>query len=888
MFATLELPIRDDSRHKRLQGGRACQPCRMKKIKCDGKQACMQCKARRRKCYYIKNNDESYIRLDATLTTNTVTNSNNNDHEAMDIVEHTKQEPDDYLFSNHSKLLMGVDQSNNCNGSQQKQPPFNRTDKLIEQLTDGLTKLTLNQQQQQQDRDQTNKMVNMIINQGMDPSSSSPSSSLDKNNSNNITPWKSYGEFIRWTPEAYPPVNYSVALEMPSRAIQEQLIDSFFSHCHYLLPTISRRLFYDQLKMKGPLITPLLLNIMYAHASLYDPLWVHQSKTFYYRARQLVDDFLDTPRMSTVIALLYLTSYDDGTHSSRCWMYCGMAVRMSLSLGLYKPNYYSNEMSQFDVEIRKRVLWACYVMDQLQSCFMERPSMLSYRIITLNLPTPLPEDNDEERMAVAALSHLCQLVIILEKVVVFFTQTHQQHSFSSSPAPSSTTTHLTTPPLSSSSTSSASNSHHSMNTSTSASKLFMNSLEDEQQVLIFLNEIKRWRDKLPLHLTWYEDNLKRQQDSFSNMNNNNNNKHHKNANHHNSSSSSSMLYQNCHWTVINLNLLSFVLELSLHLCCQYHVITDREQYLIRTISQLVSLTLQQASSRISMTLTAFSGLFCTSAILSYHAMKKLNIHDNKNNHNDNNINNNNSTTIDEDGNGNNVIATLFRQGLIDIRQCLQYISAQDIQRFSHLIDLVLTLSTSPSLHNHNNNNNLSPSSLFMDQAMDANMAAAAAAVVSATGVVGGDHDLDTFNNNIHHPHQQGPSPSTYFGGHIVPSMYDDKSNNSLSHVLPHSATNTMKTSMPIMLPLQVNSSSSTSRSSFGLPPISTTSINPHSAMLAKQSSIEPADYTFELISVTDEWARSLNYDQQQQQRNNNNNQQQQHHHPNSNNTHPLS
>ncbi|KAI9283397.1 hypothetical protein BY458DRAFT_496397 [Sporodiniella umbellata] len=33
MFATLELALKDDSRHKRLKVGRACHPCRMKKIK---------------------------------------------------------------------------------------------------------------------------------------------------------------------------------------------------------------------------------------------------------------------------------------------------------------------------------------------------------------------------------------------------------------------------------------------------------------------------------------------------------------------------------------------------------------------------------------------------------------------------------------------------------------------------------------------------------------------------------------------------------------------------------------------------------------------------------------------------------------------------------------
>lgn len=379
--------------------------------------------ARRRKCVYLKNPDETYIRLDPVNETTTLESNSNNDDDNKIYAEN---KPDTLFASNYE------------NGTSSPQQPANRPDKMIEQLTDGLVRLTLHH----------------------DPS---------KLGTEAITPWHSYGEFIRWTPEPHLPTYYTAPIDMPTRSTQENLIRIFFDECHATLPILSKSMFYDQLTVKGPLITPLLLNVMYAHASKHikDPTFrsdpndpTTQGDLFYHRARRLIDDFLDVPRVSTVIALLYLAVYDhipEKGRSSRGWMYSGMAIRMCFELGLHTANY-SSQMSQCDIEIRKRVLWTCYVMDKLESCTMERPWMIKSKDIALDFSASLPEDSARDRLLLESFNQLCRLMILVEKVIHFFTYDMKN--------------------------------------------LNLWTISEENQILQYLDAIYQWREMLPNELQW--------------------------------------------------------------------------------------------------------------------------------------------------------------------------------------------------------------------------------------------------------------------------------------------------------------------------------------------------------------------------------------------------
>ncbi|CDH52684.1 hypothetical protein RO3G_11822 [Lichtheimia corymbifera JMRC:FSU:9682] len=547
MFATLELPVRDDCRHKRLKVGRACHPCRMKKIKCDGKQPCMQCKARQRQCVYSKNTDETYIKLDPV--------EESSDACLQEVAERAQEQqrryattsfmpttttststpttmPDQTLMNEDTALFASSTSSNGIrHGSEQPPAANTRPDKMIEQLTEELVNLTL------QSEGGGSSTAATTTSQKGDGSDINGTSTVVK--SDQVTPWQHYGSLVRWSPEPSLPSSYCIAIDMPTRDIQERLLHIFFTHCHpAILPTFSRRMFFDQLQVKGPLITPLLLNVMYAYAAKHlsdtSTTIAHshlQADAFFSRARQLVDDFLDVPRVSTVIALLYMTTFEgtSGTRWShtRAWMYCGMAVRMCLDLGLH-TTHYSSQMSLFDIELRKRVLWTCYVMDKWASGMAERPWMLRAQDLVLEFPAPMPEDDPQEVTVLNSFIALCRLSMLTEKVAEFFSDTARHSEWT---------------------------------------------MQDEAEILHFLGELDRWREDTQ-------------------------------------SSSSSPFLSLVH-------LLGYDLELSLVLCCRYQpAFTERRRSLAHTVTQLVSLILQQQpkmSTLVPFSLLAFSALFAALA-----------------------------------------------------------------------------------------------------------------------------------------------------------------------------------------------------------------------------------------------------------------------------------
>ncbi|KAG1146260.1 hypothetical protein G6F36_015050 [Rhizopus arrhizus] len=135
----------DDSKQKRLKVGRACHPCRMKKIKCDGKQPCMQCKARRRKCSYLKNPDENLIRL-----------------QPLDNPETTDPVDDNKKYTPDRSHSLFATQPDLIHTDPSQHPSSTRPDTMIRQLTQGLVQLSLN-------TDESTKLEN-----------------------ENVTPWRSY------------------------------------------------------------------------------------------------------------------------------------------------------------------------------------------------------------------------------------------------------------------------------------------------------------------------------------------------------------------------------------------------------------------------------------------------------------------------------------------------------------------------------------------------------------------------------------------------------------------------------------------------------------------------------------------------------------------------
>ncbi|KAI8335981.1 fungal-specific transcription factor domain-containing protein [Choanephora cucurbitarum] len=337
--------------NKRLKVGRACYTCRAKKIK-----------SRQRPCSFYK---DGSLESDQQEPPNETVYDNMDGFFDSSSSRATKDNDDHILFADTSSV--------NHNKLKRRGPLMeSRISNTLGALGENLRKM-----------------------------SSADSSRLAEKLLNTTD---SYGSFIMWMPEPSLPSRYSGSIEMPSREIQMALIDQFFSQRYECIAYIPRHHFYEQIKTKGLLITPLLLNTIYAHAARFvDIPDCPKTEVFYQRARRLIDDFLDVPRISTVVALCLLSLYESspsiyrpGSLQCRQWQYSGMACRMALELGLHDDTNVHNGLSSVDIELRRRVFWGCYDLDKFQSGGWERPWMISGCYIKTMLPSILPEETEDD------------------------------------------------------------------------------------------------------------------------------------------------------------------------------------------------------------------------------------------------------------------------------------------------------------------------------------------------------------------------------------------------------------------------------------------------------------------------------------------------------------
>ncbi|KAM0521358.1 hypothetical protein ACHAPE_002838 [Trichoderma viride] len=117
------------------------------------------------------------------------------------------------------------------------------------------------------------------------------------------------------------------------------------------------------------------------------------SRKYYDTAMQLMQPSLMSEwRIEKVQALLLGARFlQSSSYSDECWTVLGLAIRIAYDLELHRPP----DPEKFDCigqEVRKRVWYACFGLDQLLSMIYGRPAATS----TATFSTPLPEDLDDD------------------------------------------------------------------------------------------------------------------------------------------------------------------------------------------------------------------------------------------------------------------------------------------------------------------------------------------------------------------------------------------------------------------------------------------------------------------------------------------------------------
>lgn len=216
--------------------------------------------------------------------------------------------------------------------------------------------------------------------------------------------------------------------ELPPKDLSDHLLDLYFKHFYPLLPILHKRSFLAALEseQRPP---HLLLNAIYAVASRISPdirvrsdpnLRDTAGDVFFERARILLDFEWDGYKVSTVQALLLLSSHQNGALKNiRGWLYSGLAFRMCQNLGLNR-NCDDWNLSPDEKEERKRVFYCCFVLDRLTCAMHGRAPMIDDR--DLDTPIPLEVDEDDKHNQPTIMDSFHQLINLCEILGDILTQ----------------------------------------------------------------------------------------------------------------------------------------------------------------------------------------------------------------------------------------------------------------------------------------------------------------------------------------------------------------------------------------------------------------------------------------------------------------------------------
>lgn len=231
------------------------------------------------------------------------------------------------------------------------------------------------------------------------------------------------------------PVQENLSTDLPSPALQDHLLNLYFTYVHPSLPVIHKHSFQEAYKA-GPDTPPsesgarspsgspfnrrsrhvpnLLLLVMFSLASRYadDPsnpmpspdsgvMWA-AGDLYLDRAKVLLDGSYSSSRPTTCQALLLMGYREIGIGAmAQAWTYIGMAIRMAQDLGMHRSadGWARRELggklfTDAELQTRRRIWYSCVVMDKYVSSYIGRPLAIFER----DFDTQLPSESDAEEL----------------------------------------------------------------------------------------------------------------------------------------------------------------------------------------------------------------------------------------------------------------------------------------------------------------------------------------------------------------------------------------------------------------------------------------------------------------------------------------------------------
>ncbi|KAK2753912.1 hypothetical protein FQN54_007271 [Arachnomyces sp. PD_36] len=214
-------------------------------------------------------------------------------------------------------------------------------------------------------------------------------------------------QHARSTPDRYsdpslsmqqPPLSALPPAPVHNALLPDLLLDTYFNRIHgkpfYILdePNIRHR---HQLGQLPPFLSMAIYALTWRYAALSGNPDVSSQLGYEYgiKARRAVD--IDDPTIDGLQTLLLLSlAFFANGQGKKAYMTLSNCVGMVVALDLYReaPGSASpsSKRSSPDREMKRRLFWACYMMDRFTCCGSKRPSLISDSSISLRLPSWLP------------------------------------------------------------------------------------------------------------------------------------------------------------------------------------------------------------------------------------------------------------------------------------------------------------------------------------------------------------------------------------------------------------------------------------------------------------------------------------------------------------------
>ncbi|QUC22256.1 uncharacterized protein UV8b_06497 [Ustilaginoidea virens] len=189
---------------------------------------------------------------------------------------------------------------------------------------------------------------------------------------------------------------------LPSKETQEHLAEVFFDSVYGQAYHLLHKPSYMR-KLRNNSLPPVLILSVCAVASRFALQSSNSSATtkpflrgeeWASHARDICTRRYEWPNITVLTCLLILGLHEFGTcQGGRSWALGGQAIRMAFALQLHRDLEYDpsrqgskEPLSFIDRETRRRIMWACFLMDRFNSSGSDRPMFIKEESLQIQLP----------------------------------------------------------------------------------------------------------------------------------------------------------------------------------------------------------------------------------------------------------------------------------------------------------------------------------------------------------------------------------------------------------------------------------------------------------------------------------------------------------------------